>query len=112
MSHDPERGVRSNAMVVYLQVAILSGNERNGKIMHDCAPLVGDSVSRDSRHAYSFFFPIKPPNLEVLGTYQPIFLSAWELGYLSGPEGCFRHASLAQVNFTRRLLEVQILCLH
>lgn len=27
-----ERGVRSNAMVVYLQVAIISGNERKAQI--------------------------------------------------------------------------------
>ena len=30
-----KRGVRSDAMVVFLQVAIVNGNERNPKGMHD-----------------------------------------------------------------------------
>ena len=33
-----ERGVRSNAMVVFMQVAKMSGNERHANIMHDGAP--------------------------------------------------------------------------
>ena len=34
-----ERGVRSNAMVVFMQAAITSGIGRNVNIMHDGAPL-------------------------------------------------------------------------
>ena len=33
-----ERGVRSNAMVVFMQVAIMGGNGRNSNIMHDGDP--------------------------------------------------------------------------
>ena len=62
----PERGVRSNAMVVFLQAAIMSGNERDAKTMHDCAPW-----RLRSRYSRKPPFSRQPENLEALvGTYQ------------------------------------------
>ena len=77
-----ERGVRSNAMVVFMQVAIMSGNGRNANIMHDGAP---QRLSWLRFEKHSFFF-LRPPRIVNVIRYVPaIVVSAWELGYLSGP---------------------------
>lgn len=53
-------------------------------------------------------------NLEALGRYVPngSFRARGNWDIFPAPKGCFRHASLADLNFTRSMLEVQIFDLH
>ena len=100
-----ERGVRSNAMVVFMQVAITSGNGRNANIMHDGAPqrLTWLRFEKDS------FFPSSTRNLESDS------VRTSDLSERVGTGISFRPLKAASAmlawhtfNFTRSLLEVQI----
>lgn len=101
-----ERGVRSNAMVVFMQVAITSGNGRNANIMHDGTPQRLSWLLRFEKHS---FFPRPPRILKVI----PVRTS--DLCERVGTGISFRPLKAASAilarhtfNFTRSLLEVPI----